>query len=624
MPISLPLTTDAHAAQAPESAAVRPGRGSFLHLGLVILLLGLLQSAVVWGRMNPDGISYLDIAGLYVTGEVGAAINSYWSPLYSWILAVPILASDGSGGAAFQVAHAVNLVVLLVALAAFHFLLRAVLDLRVTHGGLPAGQDRLVTFLAFGLLLRFQLVSIPVWLVTPDLLVCAIVFGVSGMVVRHASGDRPRRASFYLAFGALLGFGYLAKTAVFPIAWVFVLALLVSGPPAWARVRGAALALLGFLVVALPWIVVVSEQVGRVTIGESARLNYGWVTGQTTGGGGAGVLDGRGPELVSSEPVAFAFPREAGVTHPPHFDPAGSRYARQPAPAPPGPSSGDENVATEVLPDQQLPVPEPSVSAPVGMLRALLAVVTELQLSRQLPVLGRSASALAGMLGPLLAVGIFLLMAGAWRDVDTRARGPLVALLLTPAAAISMYALIHVEERYLSGFVIASALALFAMLRVDGDRPAAVAARAGVRGLTVLLLLIGSFLFLRDLARTVMVEGTETQRAIAAALEAALPPGEREVALVGNDFQAVYALRLVDGGVVGLVPPQHVLDVWTVPVGQRSEALACLAARGARAAVALDVPRAVAAEGWTRIGDTPYHLLDLRGRATQCPARPAD
>lgn len=40
--------------------------------------------------VNPDGISYLDIADAYLVGDLSNVVNGYWCPLYSWLLAVAL------------------------------------------------------------------------------------------------------------------------------------------------------------------------------------------------------------------------------------------------------------------------------------------------------------------------------------------------------------------------------------------------------------------------------------------------------------------------------------------------------------------------------------------------------
>src|SRR5579862_2236641 len=49
--------------------------------------LGLLALWVRKYDIYSDGISYLEIAAKYRAGDWNGAVNAYWSPLYSWVLA---------------------------------------------------------------------------------------------------------------------------------------------------------------------------------------------------------------------------------------------------------------------------------------------------------------------------------------------------------------------------------------------------------------------------------------------------------------------------------------------------------------------------------------------------------
>jgi hypothetical protein len=42
---------------------------------------------------TPDGISYLSVASEYASGHFRDAVNLYWSPLFSWLIAPLILLS---------------------------------------------------------------------------------------------------------------------------------------------------------------------------------------------------------------------------------------------------------------------------------------------------------------------------------------------------------------------------------------------------------------------------------------------------------------------------------------------------------------------------------------------------
>jgi len=83
---------------------------------IAFVIVGCLLIPFYRYELGPDGISYLSIARLYANGFWHEAVNAYWGPLYSWILAallalhVPgILATRVVGLAAGAVAlHALS------------------------------------------------------------------------------------------------------------------------------------------------------------------------------------------------------------------------------------------------------------------------------------------------------------------------------------------------------------------------------------------------------------------------------------------------------------------------------------------------------------------------------------
>ena len=60
----------------------------------IVILFYLSLSFILLGHylhvFNDDSISYLTIANEYEDGNFSAAINGYWSPLFSWLM-VPFL-----------------------------------------------------------------------------------------------------------------------------------------------------------------------------------------------------------------------------------------------------------------------------------------------------------------------------------------------------------------------------------------------------------------------------------------------------------------------------------------------------------------------------------------------------
>ena len=52
-----------------------------------VVVMGLLQVGAHRNSMNPDGISYLEVGRAGISGWHGF-VNSYWSPLYPFLLSL--------------------------------------------------------------------------------------------------------------------------------------------------------------------------------------------------------------------------------------------------------------------------------------------------------------------------------------------------------------------------------------------------------------------------------------------------------------------------------------------------------------------------------------------------------
>ena len=86
----------------------------------VVVWLGVLQLRAFNGDVNPDGISYIEIAKLFSRGDVSALSNGYWSPLYPLVVAIALRLSDlwpGASPAELSVVLATNLIVFGLAVA---------------------------------------------------------------------------------------------------------------------------------------------------------------------------------------------------------------------------------------------------------------------------------------------------------------------------------------------------------------------------------------------------------------------------------------------------------------------------------------------------------------------------
>jgi 4-amino-4-deoxy-L-arabinose transferase-like glycosyltransferase len=160
---------------------------------------------------------------------------------------------------------------------------------------------------------------INVWAITPDLLVAVFVFAAFRYLLRIRRGQGGVRA--FLGLGLALGIGYWAKAAMFVLAPTFLLAAWLLASPG-VRTRRTLLAGGAFLVLALPLLGSLTIAKGRVTFGDSGRLNVWWY-----GNGRPQILwrepaAVHPPRVLLSEPLTYAYDDGPGGTYPLWFDPS--------------------------------------------------------------------------------------------------------------------------------------------------------------------------------------------------------------------------------------------------------------------------------------------------------------
>src|SRR5579871_3217672 len=84
-----------------------------------------------------DGIVYLDIADYYARGDWHNALNEYWSPLYSWILALILKLFHPAPYWHVAMLHVINLLAFCAALAFLELFIGELLQYRgQIEGGL--------------------------------------------------------------------------------------------------------------------------------------------------------------------------------------------------------------------------------------------------------------------------------------------------------------------------------------------------------------------------------------------------------------------------------------------------------------------------------------------------------
>ena len=400
-----------------------------------LILAGLIEAVFSRRAVWADGISYLDMGDAMVRGDWKMAVNAYWSPLYPLLQGLTLRLLKPSAYSQFSVVYFVNFLIFLFALGCFDYLLRAavadhprVVDIPSQSGRLPRWA---VFAVAYSVFLWSSLTLITMQSPTPDILMAGFLYLAMGLVLRL--WVRPQNFWLFVLLGATLGFGYLAKAAVFPLAFLFfAISWIVAGN--WRRAAPRVLvAILVFLAVSGPWIVALSQAKGRFTFGDTGRFNYvREVNGASPNpyfqnpGTAAGHLVHPVRKIFDNPPI-FEFATPVGGTLPVWYDP----------------SYWSEGAVPRVL------------------------------LKRELSVIHRWLMFYFDLLFPnqaALFVGFFVLCLMAGRDLFVQQVAARWPVWLIGLAGLGMYALVFVESRYVAVFFTLLWVGLFSGLAMPRDR----------------------------------------------------------------------------------------------------------------------------------------------------------
>lgn len=211
---------------------------------------------------NPDGVAYVRIASYWADGNLDLAVNPYWGPMLSWLIAPwlrlfaePVLAAR----------MAVGLGALLFVLAGIRVL--DTLELRPLHRNLGAWILALFT------------VSSGLDDITPDFLLSALLCFALALLLSPTWASRPRRQ---LLAGGLFGAAYLTKAIALPfavgsVACVGALNVVCRACAARTALGAAGRTLLATAALATPWILAISFEAGRPVLSTSASINHAFV-----------------------------------------------------------------------------------------------------------------------------------------------------------------------------------------------------------------------------------------------------------------------------------------------------------------------------------------------------------
>lgn len=482
--------------------------------------------------MNPDGMSYLDMAS---SGEL---VNPVWSPLYPALIRLALGILKPSAEMEVPVMHLVNFLVFAGTLGCFTFFVRSWMDERNKSYAAP---------LSFAIFVWIAIETMGLGNVGPDMCVAGVVFLLAGIGCRLSIPEAGWGLN--AALGVVLGLGYYAKAAMFPLGLILLAILFVWPPSGRGSITGLLLAGAIFLAVSAPLVILMSRHVGHFSFGEAGKLNYLWhVNGLEHFSGWTGEEAKHAPRVLLDKPRVLEYAGPVSGTYPLWFDPS---YWYEGAKV-------------------RIDIP--------AQLRAAITNLGEIFFA-----LVRMGALVAGA----LVLGWFA-RHGLRSDAAERNFRWMTVWSL---AALATFVAVHVEIRYIAPFLILLAIAGYDFLCRRVDKAVSMAVLGTAIGTLYLSSVVSFGIDLKSIVRS----KPQAYLVVAHALqEVGVKPGDR-LASVGYTFDAYYA-RAAGARMVAEVV--GVEDFWHLRPSEAADLKARLASIGVKAIVAKDRPEGQATGNW--------------------------
>jgi hypothetical protein len=582
-------------------------------------------------QIDGDAVAYMDIGDLMRSHQWAGVINGYWNPLYPAALSIGHILFHATRCTELRAYYMVNFGIFLLEMLAVTAFTDALISLRELRETSTAATNSL-SFLLDRYTLRYLGIAILVistqrelsmGKVRPDALLLTFMLFALAALLRHLATSHLRYAAL---MGLALGLAYLTKSFAFVFTLLCVMAL-VAFRLFWQRqsiarvVASALLVLVCFSIVAGPYIAALSRQKGRFDFGDSGNLNYVWFVAGTE----KMHLQQDEPSLFGAAEVHLLHPDKQLLKSPPIFS-----YKQLPYGTYPDwfdASFFNEHIKAHMDPHLQIVVlyqcimrilrymcnhPEPWV-----LLILLLFAGARLHPRSRLDIRSRLhprwwPSSNAFWLVPVL-IGI---------------------------AVLCIYAIVNVEDRYLSAAFLILLLPLFAAMRLSASSQTSTAqstrTAASAAVLLLALLTIGeSARMVGEMRRnliTIKYPGGWYDGNVYGAAHAlndlGVGPGDT-VACIGDMacLDTHYWARLAGVRVLTEVfkPAEFPVYSFLATMPNRDQAYDVVRGEGAKVLVGYFEPGLMTgttptSAGWRQLGDTPFYALPLNLPANATPA----
>jgi hypothetical protein len=563
---------------------------------LIAILLGAIHAWAATNAysMNEDGISYLDMGDAYLRGDWSMAINTVWSPLYSWILGLTLYILKPTIRWEFPVVHMVNFLIYLSTLVCFDFFWRQVMNSRpiispgFSEKKFVALPEWALLALGYLLFIWSSLNLINIWTVTPDMCLAAFLYLAAGLIllIRNGSANWPT----YALLGLILGLTYLTKAAMFPLAFVFLIIALFSSPDLRQAKSPFLATVLIFLLISGSFIAILSNVKSRLTFSDAGKITYIRYVNNMPYPHWQGETPDNGIPLHSTRkifdnPPIYEFGNPVGGTYPVSYDP----------------SYWYEGAVAQFNLKQQ----------------------TKLIISSALFYL----DFFFNQQGIMVAAIFILFMMSRWRPLKATNILGEWGLVICSLAAFGMYALVYVENRYIAAFVVIFWADLLTKVRLAESRlTKKFASVTSIVMFIFLIVQIGAFNLegFNALAFNVNAfKGKQTAKPATSQTRSPSWPGEVAeelhrlniesgdgVAVIGYAFDSYWA-RLARLKIVAEMFNWEADAFWRGTPSFQFKVIDVFKSTGAKAIVAEEVPSYARLKDWHQVNETNYYIYLL-------------
>jgi hypothetical protein len=586
----------------PDASAVRVTvrcRTVIIAFWMLALALGVLRTWATRYRIDPDTISYLDMADAYLRGDWSMAINGHWNPFYTWILCLMQLLVKPNPYWEFPAVYVLNFGIYVAGLACLHFFLCQLAHYNTYLSTRPAGQGTVIiplwALFAFGYLLYiWTSLNLIGFGQGADLCIANFVYLAFGLLLWI--GTEHTNWKPFALLGLVLGCGYLTKSIMLLLTFVFLAISLCLGADLRKALPRGMLAFLVFVAVASPFIAALSQSKGRWTVSDTGPQNYAFYVCMGSEDSfippyfhWQGDIPNCGTpshptRKIYTTPAVYEFGTPFRATYGAWYDP----------------SYWYEGV-----------VPHINFRNQIHVLRVHAEEYFKLFVCKQ----------------PALIVGLGILgwMRRTWRNHANNIATQW--LWLMPAvAALSLYAIVHAEWRYIGAYVTILWLGLYTGVRLPDSHDAS----SLLTGVIVSVVLATSFSTtlpeslddVRDIVHGQRGSNDVYVRVAKGLQELGIQPGDK-VASIGNTFLASRWARVARVHIVAEITPKDAPDYWQADATTKAQVRAVLANRGVRAIVTdsplKDGPNDDSEAHWQQIGnpsdkDTRFYYVCLLAR----------